>query len=182
MLERRTRILIVLALAFAGACVLGPPQLGGGNGGDDGGTPYADTLISTVIDGTVTACGSSVPVCSNGTPQGGSCGANSALGAPDGISFPLSPGDVLEVGFVCDGFITAQPDFDGGDFEIYGFVDGGTGVVEVSEDGNTFATGGILGEAPQVFSLSAANTDQAKFVRITGHAGNTIGIDSVEAF
>src|SRR5262245_36144306 len=64
-----------------------------------GAPAYADAIIAFSRDGQTTACVTSAAPCAGVSPP--ACGAEAALGAPDGNSFSLHRGATLEVAFLC---------------------------------------------------------------------------------
>jgi hypothetical protein len=91
----------------------------------------------------------------------------------------MEAGDVLDVAFLCDGYIVAHAS--GPDLAIFAEASA-EGIVDVSQDGSVFQTVGILAAdagSPQTFSLATVRIDQAQFVRVT--ARGSLAIDAVQA-
>src|SRR5438046_1048969 len=94
------------AVALAAGCIVSPPQ-------DDGGagmiptsqSRYADVILSVATSATSLNCAQDLPDCLNGTPQGGACAGNPAIGAPDGVSFDLGPHERIELGLQCSAIL-----------------------------------------------------------------------------
>lgn len=164
---------------------------------------FADVVLQITRDGATTPCteDGGIPICGTAPrPQGSLCENNPALGQPDGVFFDLGPGDVIDLGFLCNFIVEVGLDVDpvtkesipSPDFRIIGRVeDGARPVVEVSLDGTTYVAvdpWAFVGKTTTYaedpgFLLEFPMLPEARFVRITENAGRgRIRIDAIEAF
>jgi hypothetical protein len=172
---------VIGSSAVAGSCrSASPPELPGLDASvDAGNVGWADTIVA-YGDATMTvSCTAVLPPC--GTP-GPACAADAVLGASDGQTFALTPGATILVAFRCATILDHGGGAAGADFTVWADVAaGGSGVVEVSPDGDGFATVGTLTGSNQSFSIAPAGVSSGKFVRITNVGGSDLLLDAIEA-
>jgi hypothetical protein len=164
------------ALLLLGALVgcAGPPTVPPFPSGnvDGGARVFADTVIAYSTGGQLTSCLTSLPQCGDLPPP---CGPNAVLGANDGNAFTLGANDKIELGFRCNVI-----NVDG--IEVWAQVPAGaSAVVEVSQDGTSYKSIGVLDSSNKSFSLTIINWFRARFVRISDQGTGGIAIDAVEA-
>lgn len=147
---------------------------------DAGGAGFVDLIVSFDEAGSPVTCTESVgAICS---VQGGICADHAVLGAPDGISFDLTSGSQIEVGFLCQPIVDRAPNSDlSPDFRVVSTFDGiGAAIVSVSEDGSTFTVLDTFLRDNQEFDLANERLDFVKFVRIANSGSSTLSIDAIE--
>jgi hypothetical protein len=178
--RRVTGIVCLVAGACQSASPPGLPALDGSFATTDAGDAgFADTVVAFVASGVTMTCTAALPAC--GTPAPG-CGADAALGPADGQSFALAPGDNVLVAFRCATILAHGGGEAVPDFTVWADVaPDGAGVVEVSPDGDSFASVGMLTEADQSFSLARVGASAAKFVRISNAGASELLLDAIEA-
>jgi hypothetical protein len=182
-LLRVTGIVCLVAGACQSASPPRLPALDGSfattDGGDGGNVGWADTVVAFVASGVTMTCAAALPAC--GTPAPG-CGADAALGPADGQTFALAPGDNVLVAFRCATILAHGGGEAVPDFTVWADVaPGGAGVVEVSPDGDSFASVGTLIQSDPSFSLARVGASAAKFVRICNTGVSDLSLDAIEA-
>jgi hypothetical protein len=149
----------------------------GGGGADLEGSNWADTVVGVTSAAGTVPCTSDLRPC--GEMQAG-CAADAVLGPADGRSFELVAGDNVEVAFRCTPIVGHGAAAD--DFVVWCTVaDGGSAVVEVSDDGATFDAVDLLTRSNQSFSLARSGRSTARFVRITNAGAPALALDAVQA-
>jgi hypothetical protein len=104
------------------------------------------------------------------------------LGPADGQSFALAPGATILVALRCATILAHGGGDTIPDFTVWADVaSGGAGVVEVSPDGDTFATVGTLTQSDQSFSLARVGASAEKFVRVSNTGASDLLLDAIEA-
>jgi hypothetical protein len=140
---------------------------------------WADTIIAFVASGAIMTCTAAVPACGTPAPV---CGADAALGPADGQTFALAPADNILVAFRCATIVAHGGGEAAPDFTVWADVaPGGAGVVEVSSDGDSFASVGMLTQPDQSFSIARVGASSAKFVRISNAGASDLLLDALEA-
>jgi hypothetical protein len=178
------RCLAGIVCLVAGACrSAAPPELPGLDGSfataDAANSGWADTIVAFVAAGTTMTCTADLPPC--GTPAPG-CGADAALGPADGQTFALAPGANILLAFRCATILAHGGGEAVPDFTLWADVSpGGTGVVEVSPDGDRFASVGTLTQSDQSFSIARAGASAETFVRISNTGTSDLLLDAIEA-
>jgi hypothetical protein len=171
------------APALAGGCSASPPELPGFDASfeaaDAGNRGWADTIVALVMTGMTVSCTAGLPPC--GTAADG-CGADALLGPADAQTFALAPGANVLVAFRCATILDHGGGDAAADFTVWADVaDGGAGVVEVSPDGDQFASVGTLMQPNQSFAIGRVGASAEKFVRITNVGGAELLLDAIEA-
>jgi hypothetical protein len=167
--------------ALHGCRSASPPELPGLDAApgtaDAGNAGWADTIVAVVAAGATLACTQELPAC--GTPASG-CGADAALGPADGQAFALAPNASLLVAFRCASIL----DHGGAGADLTVWTDvpaGGAGVVEVSPDGDSFATVGALTGSDPSFSIAGTGASVERFVRVSNVGEVDLPLDAIEA-
>jgi hypothetical protein len=168
---------------MATACLSASPAAAPGNdaaggGGLDAATArWADTVIAVTSPAGTVACTSGVGACGETPPA---CAADALLGPADGQSFALDAAASVEVAFRCAPIVGHGAGAD--DFTVWCTVPGGgSGIVEVSDDGATFDAVDLLTRSDQSFSLARIGRSTARFVRITNAGAVSLALDAVQA-
>jgi hypothetical protein len=181
---------IVGSSAVTGSCrSASPPELPGldasldtGDAGNAGNAGWADTIVAYGDANMTVTCTADLPPCGAPAPA---CAANAVLGASDGQTFALTPGATILVAFRCATILDHGGGAAAADFTVWADVTtGGSGVVEVSPDGESFAAVGTLSESTssnQSFAIAPARASSEKFVRITNVGGSDLLLDAIEA-
>jgi hypothetical protein len=155
----------------------GNDAAGGGGGLDAATARWADTVIAVTSPAGTVACTSGVGACGETPPA---CAADALLGPADGQSFALDAAASVEVAFRCAPIVGHGAGTD--DFTVWCTVPGGgSGIVEVSDDGATFDAVDLLTRSDQSFSLARIGRSTARFVRITNAGAASLALDAVQA-
>lgn len=177
---------VCLVVALSGGCLSAsppalPPLDAGFEAPDAGNAGWADTIVAIVSGGVPVSCTANLPACGTAAPG---CGAEALLGPADGQTFPLSPGASVVVAFRCAAILD-RGGATGADFTVWASVPtGDSGVVEVSPDGETFASVGTLSpsaQSDQSFSIASTGASVETFVRVTNVGPSDLLLDAVEA-
>ena len=175
------RVAGIVCLVAGGCRSASPPGLPGLDGSlatiDAANAGWADTVVAFVASGTTMTCTADLPAC--GTPAPG-CGADAALGPADGQAFALAPGANILVAFRCATILAHGGEAP--DFTVWAdLAPGGAGVVEVSPDGDRFASVGMLTQSDQSFSIARVGASAETFVRISNTGAADLLLDAIEA-
>jgi hypothetical protein len=175
--SRRAAALVLLALAPA-ACRAAPPDVeDNGAGGPDAGAPYADAVLGWFEEGAIETCTVGADACGSGT----ACGPTEVLGPPDGATFAVEAGELIEVALLCS-HVLERGDDGSADLKLWAtFAEGAGGVVEVSYDGTEWISLATVDANDPELDLQREELEVVRFVRLTNRGTAAIALDAVEA-
>lgn len=147
----------------------------------DAGNYYVDIVLA-FADGTgqpPEVCADSLPACEE---EHEPCGPTEVLGPPDGLTFSLGQGGLLDIGFRCAP-VLERGGIDSPEIRIWSTVPPGeSAVVLVSDDGETFQTWVELTASNQTLDLGRIDRMYTRYLRIADRVEGPGGIeiDSIE--
>jgi hypothetical protein len=165
-------------VAILAACTAAPrdvPDLG--TGAPDAGAPYGDLVAAWTVGGVTMTCDTVGAACGGVAEP---CGPTEVLGPPDGVSFTIPPGGLLEVGFLCS-HITDRPLER--DLKLWATWAGeNRTVIEVSYDGVEWRT--LVPNSDMTdpdYELQDGGLQIARYVRVANSTSVAIELDAIEA-